>query len=86
MLKILRLVCHQRQFPAVNVIRHCSYKSDISTEVLYPESKQKLFTPPPPPPVWFEKHRQDLNENYLFFLNLFANSSEMITNSMDIFR
>lgn len=49
MLKILRLVCVQRPF--LNVARQLSYKSDISTAVLYPTSKQKLFTPPPPPPV-----------------------------------
>ncbi|XP_037048154.1 peptidyl-tRNA hydrolase ICT1, mitochondrial [Bradysia coprophila] len=30
--------------------RHYSYKSDISLDVLYPQSRQTIFTPPPPPP------------------------------------
>ena len=49
MFKVLRLVCQQRQLPSA--VRQFSYKSDISTEALYPNSKQELFTPPPPPPV-----------------------------------
>lgn len=51
MFNVLRLVCLQRQMSLVNVARRFAYKSDISTAVLYPKSKQKLFTPSPPPPV-----------------------------------
>lgn len=51
MFNVLRLVCLQRQMSLVNVARQFAYKSDISTAVLYPKSKQKLFTPSPPPPV-----------------------------------
>lgn len=48
MLKTLRFICVQKWPPTMCVARHFSYKSDISPEVLYPNSKQKLFTPEPP--------------------------------------
>lgn len=51
MFKVLRLAGFQRQFLAVNITRQYAFKSDISTEALYPNSKQQLFTPSPPPPV-----------------------------------
>ncbi|XP_031628202.1 peptidyl-tRNA hydrolase ICT1, mitochondrial isoform X2 [Contarinia nasturtii] len=50
MFKVLRLICQQRQFSAVNAARQFSFKSDLSPETMYPNSKQKLFTPSPPPP------------------------------------
>lgn len=49
MLKTLRFICFQKHTACVS--RKFSYKSEISTGVLYPNSKQKLFTPDPPAPV-----------------------------------
>lgn len=51
MLKTLQFFCFQRAFQPVCIARHFSYKSEISPEVLYPNSRQKLFTPDPPLPV-----------------------------------
>lgn len=59
MLKTLRLICFQKRSPSVCIARQFSYKSDISTEVLYPASKQKLFTPDPPLQVsWINNEKK----------------------------
>lgn len=51
MLNSIRLICLRDQFPQKVINRLFSYKSDISTEILYPNRKQNIFTPSPPPPV-----------------------------------
>lgn len=47
--KILQatLRCNQK-WPLLGFARNFAYKSDLSPEVLYPKSKQQLFTPSPP--------------------------------------
>lgn len=57
MFKSLRLFCVQKPFQTVCNAKHLSYKSEISPEVLYPNSKQKLFTPDPPQPVSCAKNQ-----------------------------
>lgn len=81
MFKVLRIVALQRQIPAVNFVRQFAFKSDISTEALYPNSKQKPFTPSPPPPVSV-KRELILKQNSTDW-NVFVYFSERMASSMD---
>ncbi|XP_067624002.1 large ribosomal subunit protein mL62 [Eurosta solidaginis] len=55
-ISILRHTGAQKSFTSAVILgRRLSFKSDLSLDKIYPNSRLKLFTPPPPPPSTGDK-------------------------------
>lgn len=68
------LMCTSKRH-LLGFVRNFAFKSDLSPEALYPQSKPQLFTPTPPP-VWHFGHISNENRmNLLFRLDTFIYGS-----------
>lgn len=50
MIRLFRgILNHQSNFASMAIARNLAYRSDLSLELLYPNSRQQIYTPSSPP-------------------------------------